>query len=187
MRKLEIDQFLHENKWIASAVDRQTESGEHQIDFDLSPSGHRLIRDRGLGEFKLRIQARLSAHCHENVSWEIRRTRDGIWPTNALQADRYFPSILSRYDDCQHLRILLEISPRLGWFRGHFPGNPVLPGIVQVQWGVIASRFLFGMSNGPGEITRLKFKSIVTPPNVIELALCRPTEYDCGRYARFPE
>ena len=63
-----------------------------------------------------------------------------------------------------------------GFYRGHFPGNPVLPGIVQVHWVVTASRFLFGMSNGPGEIKRLKFKSVVTPPNVIELALCRPSE-----------
>lgn len=176
MRKLEIDQFLHENKWIASAVDCQIESGVHHIDFDLSPCGHRLIRDRGLGEFRQRIQARLSAHCHEKVSWEIRQIHEGIWPTNVLQTDCYFPSILSRYDDSPHLRILLEISPGLGWFRGHFPGNPVLPGIVQVHWAVTASRFLFGMDNGPGEIKQLKFKSVVTPPNVIELALCRPNE-----------
>jgi 3-hydroxymyristoyl/3-hydroxydecanoyl-(acyl carrier protein) dehydratase len=176
MRKFEIDQFLHENQWIASAVERQTESGGHHIDLDLSPSGHRLIRDRGLREFRQRVQAWLSAHCHEKISWGIRRARDGIWPANVLQTDCNFPQILSRYDDSPQLRILLDISSELGWFRGHFPGNPVLPGIVQVHWVVTATRFLFGMSDGPGEIKRLKFKSVVTPPHVIELALCRPTE-----------
>ena len=178
MRKLEIDQFLHENKWIASAVDCQIESGVHHIDFDLSPCGHRLIRDRGLGEFRQRIQARLSAHCHEKVSWEIRQIHEGIWPTNVLQTDCYFPSILSRYDDSPHRRILLEISPGLGWFRGHFPGNPVLPGVLQLHWAVIVSMAYFGFDSVPAEIKRLKFKNVVIPPRVVELTISRSGQHE---------
>jgi 3-hydroxymyristoyl/3-hydroxydecanoyl-(acyl carrier protein) dehydratase len=96
--------------------------------------------------------------------------------SDLLNLDRNFPRVLSRQDDDAHLRLVLEIAPELGWFRGHFPGNPVLPGIVQVHWAVIASRFLFPVGSGLREIKRLKFKSVVTPPRIIELSLCSPTE-----------
>jgi 3-hydroxymyristoyl/3-hydroxydecanoyl-(acyl carrier protein) dehydratase len=93
-----------------------------------------------------------------------------------LNSDHTFPPVLSQHDDDVHLRLVMEITPELSWFQGHFPGNPVLPGIVQVHWAVIASRFLFSVGSGPHEIKHLKFKSVVTPSRIIELALCRLTE-----------
>jgi len=96
--------------------------------------------------------------------------------SDLLNSDHNFPRVLSRHDDDTHLRLVLEIAPELGWFRGHFPGNPVLPGIVQVHWAVIVSRILYPVGGGPREIKRLKFKSVVTPPRIIELSLCSPTE-----------
>jgi 3-hydroxymyristoyl/3-hydroxydecanoyl-(acyl carrier protein) dehydratase len=98
--------------------------------------------------------------------------------SNLLNLDHTFPPILSQHEDDAHLRLVMEIAPELGWFRGHFPGNPVLPGIVQVHWAVIASRSVFPVGGGPREIKQLKFKRVVTPPKIIELALCRLTEHE---------
>lgn len=69
--------------------------------------------------------------------------------------------------------ITLEVAAELDWFRGHFPGRPVLPGIVQLHWAVLACRVVFGLSGSPHEIKRLKFKRMIEPPAEVELALAR--------------
>lgn len=99
-----------------------------------------------------------------------------LWLQKVLKLEPDFPRVLSWQDNSPHLRLVLEISPEHRCFRGHFPGNPVLPGIVQVHWAIIASRVLFEFDHRPREIKRLKFKSVVIPPKVIDLALFMPAE-----------
>jgi 3-hydroxymyristoyl/3-hydroxydecanoyl-(acyl carrier protein) dehydratase len=82
-----------------------------------------------------------------------------------------FPRVLSVLDESPCLRLSLDISPDLSWFRGHFPDMPVLPGVVQLHWAVIVARAVFELSDSPLEIKRLKFKKVVVPPQVIELAV----------------
>ena len=79
-------------------------------------------------------------------------------------------------DNEPYQRLLFEISPDLGWFQGHFPGDPVLAGVVQLHWAVGISLALFNFNDIPAEITRLKFKNIVTPPRTLELALNKAGE-----------
>lgn len=88
------------------------------------------------------------------------------------------PNILSCREDGDTRRFELAITEELIWFRGHFPGYPVLPGVVQLRWAVELSQECFGLEAGPREVMRLKFKSIIVPPLDIELTLTRvgPTE-----------
>ena len=86
-------------------------------------------------------------------------------------ADHRFPRILSLTDDGHDIRIRVDVSQGLCWFRGHFPNQPVLPGVVQLHWAVIIVQACFGFSAVPTEIKRLKFKKIVTPPQVLELSV----------------
>jgi hypothetical protein len=183
VREFEIDRFLHENSWVDDAcVSRDgTEAARHRILIDLSPEGHRLIRDHGMKEFSRRIQSRLPANCHQKLCWDIRPVHGGTWLQCVHKMESDFPPILSRLDDLPHQRLLVDISPGLGCFRGHFPGNPVLPGIVQIHWAVIVSLASFGYHDLPAEIKRLKFKRVVTPPRIIELTLSRP----CGNEVQF--
>ena len=82
-----------------------------------------------------------------------------------------FPNILSRLEDGDTRRYELDISEELIWFRGHFPGYPVLPGVVQLRWAVELSQENFAIRTVPGEVMRLKFKSIIVPPIAVELTL----------------
>jgi len=93
-----------------------------------------------------------------------------------FEADHKLPPILSRIDDSPNHRLILEISPELNWFQGHFPGNPVLPGVVQLHWAIMISISVFGFRDAPVEFKRLKFKRVVVPPGKLELTLCRSTE-----------
>lgn len=95
---------------------------------------------------------------------------------NILKLEPDFPKILSWQHKDPDTHLVLEISPEYRCFTGHFPGNPVLPGIVQVHWAVIASCALFEFENRPCEIKQLKFKNVVIPPRVIDLVLFRSAE-----------
>lgn len=67
---------------------------------------------------------------------------------------------------CLHLRI----PASLAWFRGHFPTQPLLPGVAQLDW-VMA----FGAQLAPGlrfsAIDSVKFQRPVLPDSLLELNL----------------
>lgn len=66
----------------------------------------------------------------------------------------------------------LDIVPQLRVFDGHFPGAPVLPGVVQLDWAVAYARKAF--ADLPPRFLRaeqLKFQQPVLPPLQLELAL----------------
>jgi 3-hydroxymyristoyl/3-hydroxydecanoyl-(acyl carrier protein) dehydratase len=81
-----------------------------------------------------------------------------------------FPRVLSIADESPHTRIRLDVASDLCWFRGHFPGQPVLPGIVQLHWATLVCRALYGLGV-PREVKRLKFKKLVIPPTTLELVV----------------
>lgn len=82
-----------------------------------------------------------------------------------------FPTVLSVSGDVPEFKLVLEVEPDLVGFRGHFPGNPVLAGIVQVHWAATFAKNLFKYDQVPTQIKRLKFKNIVQPPATLILSL----------------
>ena len=84
-----------------------------------------------------------------------------------------FPNIISRVEEGDSRLYELDISDDLIWFRGHFPGFPVLPGVVQLRWAVELSKENFGIQAGPHEVMRLKFKGIIVPPLTVSLNITR--------------
>jgi 3-hydroxymyristoyl/3-hydroxydecanoyl-(acyl carrier protein) dehydratase len=86
-----------------------------------------------------------------------------------------FPRVLSITDELPHTRIQLDVASELCWFRGHFPGQPVLPGIVQLHWATLVCRSLYGFGV-PREVKRLKFKKLVIPPTIVELVVSQQGE-----------
>ena len=81
--------------------------------------------------------------------------------------------VVSREEASDSVRLSLDIQEDLACFRGHFPGVPVLPGVVQLHWAVQVAREYFGLSGNPLDVQRLKFKSVVIPPAAIQLELVR--------------
>lgn len=83
------------------------------------------------------------------------------------------PVEISREASDDGLTVRLTIAEDHECFRGHFPGFPVLPGVVQLHWAVEIARKHFGIARAVLDIKRLKFKNIVSPPAVVELELTR--------------
>lgn len=87
-----------------------------------------------------------------------------------------FPRVLSIGAEPPHTRIELDVPEDLCWFSGHFPGQPVLPGIVQLHWATLVCRLLYGFEGVPREVKRLKFKKLVIPPTALELVVSQQGE-----------
>lgn len=86
-------------------------------------------------------------------------------------ADGSFPHVRSVTADAEGVCVTLDVTSDLNWFRGHFPGQPVLPGVVQLHWAVLVATACLDLAGVPTEIKRLKFKKVFTPPQDLELTL----------------
>lgn len=71
----------------------------------------------------------------------------------------------------------LDIAPDLDAFDGHYPGNPILAGVVQVDWAMRFARQAFAGAAAPLDwsafagIEQLKFHKLITPGERLELTL----------------
>ena len=91
----------------------------------------------------------------------------------AEQVTGDFPPVLSIEASEQKAAIELDIISGLAWFPGHFPGQPVLPGVVQLHWAAEIAAILFGLEGPPRQVKRLKFSNVIVPPRVVQLHLER--------------
>lgn len=62
------------------------------------------------------------------------------------------------------------VPDHLEYFAGHFPEQPVLPGVVQVHWVGELAQKLFAV-DGFSELKSIKFSSMILPNQAIELTL----------------
>lgn len=84
--------------------------------------------------------------------------------------------VVSHQGDTTELRMTLPTT--LAWFQGHFPGEPILPGISQVHMAVLLAREVFGWAPESGDLTRVKFKDIIRPGEVLDLTLTAHRDSD---------
>jgi acyl-coenzyme A synthetase/AMP-(fatty) acid ligase len=95
--------------------------------------------------------------------------------TEALLSGLFAPELPSaqwRERRLPQAALSLEIVPQLRVFDGHFPGLPVLPGVVQLDWAIAFARKAF--PDLPRHMLRaeqLKFQLPVLPPVRLDLAL----------------
>jgi 3-hydroxymyristoyl/3-hydroxydecanoyl-(acyl carrier protein) dehydratase len=173
MQGSDVDLFLKNNKWISAAVASTSTNGNgtNVIRVDISPEGHKLICEHGMHEFEQKVLESIADSFMDKESWEIRPVRDGFFDHHELIQQYKIPRVLSWVDELSRHKLLLAVLPEMECFEGHYPGNPILPGIVQLHWAIGFSTNLLDLSGVPLDIKRLKFKNIVQPPRVIELVV----------------
>ena len=88
----------------------------------------------------------------------------------AAQGRATLPRILS-HQSGEAQTFTLVLDPELLAFQGHFPGNPILPGVVQVDWAIRLGLRAFGPLGGFQGITHLKFMDLIRPGETVELRL----------------
>jgi 3-hydroxymyristoyl/3-hydroxydecanoyl-(acyl carrier protein) dehydratase len=65
----------------------------------------------------------------------------------------------------------LGLAPESPVFLGHFPGDPVLPGVIQVDWAIRFGEACFGPLGAFMGLEQLKFLEPVRPGPGLALAL----------------
>lgn len=64
-------------------------------------------------------------------------------------------------------------APSCGYFDGHFPGEPVLPGIAQLDLALQAARQLIGPDVALGGLRGLRLRLPIHPDDEFEVSLVR--------------
>ena len=65
----------------------------------------------------------------------------------------------------------LRLAPELEAFQGHFPGDPILPGVVLVDWAIRLGEAQFGPLGAFRGLSQVKFLAPVRPGEALELNL----------------
>lgn len=63
----------------------------------------------------------------------------------------------------EQVQLALDIPADLLYFRGHFPGSPILPGVVQTDWSLTLGRRYFDLPPRFLGLQALKFQRVITP------------------------
>jgi hypothetical protein len=65
----------------------------------------------------------------------------------------------------------LFLPASLRWFRGHFTGHPILPGVVQLHWSILEARRRLGLDGPFMGLRALKFMRPLRPEQRVTLTL----------------
>ncbi|HSV93421.1 MAG TPA: hypothetical protein VLH81_10110 [Desulfobacterales bacterium] len=73
-------------------------------------------------------------------------------------------------------RAVVRVPAGSDWFAGHFPGDPILPGIAQLGMVGEVARRAIGEPMRLSGFSRIKFKKIVRPGDELTVTLIRRPE-----------
>ena len=65
----------------------------------------------------------------------------------------------------------LDLSPELEVFQGHFPGHPILAGVVQLDWAMQLAVEYLGNNQRVAQEFKVKFHRIIKPNVPLSLTL----------------
>ena len=67
------------------------------------------------------------------------------------------------------------VPAELPFFEGHFPGHPILPGVVALGWLLAAAERFTGQTLEAGELLNVKFQVVILPGAALELSIVPKT------------
>jgi hypothetical protein len=104
------------------------------------------------------------------VNAEGKRTQPDLLALFAPKT-RDLPVILGQSITPGEAMFELELPENLRWFDGHFPGQPLLPGVAQLHIAAACARLAWQKHYTGREMSRIKFRRVLTPNQRISLRL----------------
>jgi 3-hydroxymyristoyl/3-hydroxydecanoyl-(acyl carrier protein) dehydratase len=81
------------------------------------------------------------------------------------------PIVLSVTQHENAVQIRLLVQSELSWFVGHFPEQPILPGVVQTTWAIEFGRRYLPLPPLFRYMSNMKFMRFILPGTQLELRL----------------
>ena len=82
-----------------------------------------------------------------------------------------FPQIQDCELDGNKVNLQLKVQPGLIYFSGHFPQQPILPGVTQLAWVEQFGKLFFNIELPFFRMEVIKFKKIIRPGDIIQMVL----------------
>ena len=76
----------------------------------------------------------------------------------------------------------IHVPPDSPWFSGHFPGDPILPGVAQIGMVKDVIRQARGQDLSVSGVRRVRFKQIIRPDDKLKL-VAAPLKENTGAYS----
>ncbi len=83
------------------------------------------------------------------------------------------PALASEKRTADGLEWRFQAPPGHPLFEGHFPGHPILPGVVALEWMIQAAERFLGRRLATPNLLNLKFQAVILPGAELELTLAR--------------
>lgn len=80
------------------------------------------------------------------------------------------PLVLEKLQQADRLAYRLFVSPEICYFDGHFPNQPILPGVTQIEWVFEFARPLIEFPANAA-MKNVKFMRLIRPDSEISLHL----------------
>lgn len=105
------------------------------------------------------------------INAQFKRARPDL--ARLFEADRVLDLLKPQIETTGAFAAALAFTahPDLPWFRGHFPGTPILPGLAQVHIAARLAEELWAVSPASHNVNRLKFNRVVQPGEAVQLSL----------------
>lgn len=81
------------------------------------------------------------------------------------------PTVLAERRSAVESELELLIAEDHPCFEGHFPGQPILPGVVQIAWAVHFAAAFHGLKGGVHTLEQIKFRRPILPGAHLTLRL----------------
>jgi len=75
-----------------------------------------------------------------------------------------------------------KAAPESPWFSGHFPGEPIFPGVAQLGMVFDAIKQACGKNLKISQVKRVKFKQIIRPNDKIQI-VAKPKDEDNNSFS----
>lgn len=193
----ELEAALQEHPWIAEARALLLRRRRESIAAVAVPTADGAAELERLGRhpFTRRLREALLARFEPVTLPRLWRFPDAL-PVNAqgkvserelrnlfeTAAQRRLPHTLAIEGDGQSCEARLRVPDDLGCFEGHFPGCPVVPGVVLIGWAEHVARHHFAVAGEVRDVERIKFSRPVQPGHELVLRLVHDDVRHCIGY-----
>ena len=97
------------------------------------------------------------------------------------------PTLLDLEVAQSNASINIHVPAELSWFEGHFPDQPVLPGIVQIDWAGKIGKAIFADLGMFTQLSNIKFNNMILPNTLLSLELVYVSEKGILKFHFFNE